>query len=81
MASNAERQASYRERHLESGGGRINFAVTAHAEAGLRRLAAHQGLTRRALLERLISEAESMVLAQLAHEDQKLYCAGAPVTA
>ncbi len=52
MTTNAERQASYRRRHANAGGGRINHAVSAHAEAGRRRLAKHYGATQRAMLER-----------------------------
>jgi hypothetical protein len=78
MASNAERQAAYRQRHADNGGGRINYAVTAHAEAALRRLAAHHGVTRRAALERLITEAESAIVDELRGDDQTLYYAAIP---
>jgi hypothetical protein len=75
MASNAERQRAYRERHAGQGGGRINMAVSAHAEAALRRLAAHQGLTARAMLERLLTEAEGELVQGLPAKAQKQYYA------
>jgi hypothetical protein len=73
MSSNAERQAAYRRRHSENGGGRINMALSAHAEFALRRLARHYGVTQKATLERLIGEAESAVIATLSVAEYKDY--------
>jgi hypothetical protein len=73
MATNAQRQAAYRARHREAGGGRINMAVTAQAEFALRRLARHYCVTQRAMLERLIGEAESEVTGKLSGADYRLY--------
>jgi hypothetical protein len=73
MTSNAERQAAYRARHREEGGGRINYAVTASAEFGLKRLAAHYGVTRKAMLETLIADAESGLLDKMSRAEMNAY--------
>jgi hypothetical protein len=73
MPSNAERQAAYRKRHAEGGGGRINYAVTANAEAALKRLATHHGISRRKMLERVITEAERACVALLPADDARRY--------
>lgn len=78
--SSAERQAAFKTRHREAGGGRLDVAVSAHAEAALGRLAVHYGLTKRYMLERLIGEAESAVVDELHGDGQKLYYAKIPVT-
>jgi hypothetical protein len=49
MASNADRQARYRQRHLAEGTAtRLNMVVSAHAKAAIARLARHYGVTKRA---------------------------------
>ena len=63
--SNAQRQADYRERHLkdiDGTGERLNLIVDLHAKRALERLAACYAVTQRALLERLIREAERAAL-------------------
>jgi hypothetical protein len=63
--SNAQRQAEYRERHLkiiDGKGERLNLIVDLHAKRALERLATCYVVTQRALLERLIREAESAAL-------------------
>ena len=61
MATNAERQRAYRQRHLQdvdSIGARLNLVVSVQAKAQLGRLARHHGVSQRAMLERLLAEAE-----------------------
>lgn len=62
--SNAERQAAYRARRKEANQGagdrRLNTWVSAEADLALDRLAHHYGVTRRAMLERLITEADRL---------------------
>jgi hypothetical protein len=79
MTTSASRQARFRERHREQAGDRINHPVSAHTAAALRRLAIAQRLTRRAMLEKVLAEAESAFVDQLPHEDQQLYYTGVPV--
>jgi len=67
--SNAQRQAAYRARHLvhEDGQGeRLNAVVDLHARRALDRLAACYGVTHRAILERLLLDAEGLALDQAA---------------
>lgn len=63
---NATRQAEYRQRQLQDVDGqgvRLNMVVSPQASAGLARLAAKHGLTKKAMLEKLVSEAEYGVTA------------------
>lgn len=89
--TNAERQAAYRVRHLrdEDGKGeRLNIVIDLHAKRALERLAACYGVTQRAMLERLVLEAERDALDQAAklsngqadYYDGKLRMGGADVT-
>lgn len=58
-----ERQAAYRSRrHDGDGEYRLNTWVSSHAAFALRRLARHQGLSRRAMLEQLIIAADEAIL-------------------
>jgi hypothetical protein len=64
--SNAERQAAYRTRHLkdEDGKGeRLNLVIDLHAKRALERLATCYAVTQRAMLERILVEAERAALA------------------
>ncbi|MBK7520108.1 MAG: hypothetical protein IPJ33_19600 [Gammaproteobacteria bacterium] len=61
MATNAERQRAYRQRHLQDvdgSGERLNMVVSVQAKAQLGRLARHHGISQRAMLERLLAAAE-----------------------
>ena len=63
--SGAERQAAYRERHLkdENGKGeRLSLVIDMHAKRALERVAACYGVTQRAMLERLLAQAEEAAL-------------------
>ena len=69
--SNAQRQAAYRSRHLhdiDGMGERLNTVISVHAKCALERLASCYGVTQRAILERLIREAERSVIDRLAQQ-------------
>jgi hypothetical protein len=69
--SNAERQRAYRERHLKATDGqgeRINIVVSLHAKRQLERLAHCYGVTQRAMLERVLADAERSLLDSLPAE-------------
>ena len=65
---NAQRQAAYRARHLQSVDGegvRLNLILSVHAKCALERLAGAHDLTQRAMLERLLVQAEQRTVAAL----------------
>jgi hypothetical protein len=73
-SSNAERQRRYRQRHLVEGTDtRLNTVVSPHAKAALVRLAKHYAVTERAMLERLLTEAESELVQGFSTSKQKQY--------
>jgi len=55
--TNAERQMAYRARHLGPSSGKeiLNLLIEAPAKKALDRLAAHYGINRAAMLERLVT--------------------------
>lgn len=64
-STNTQRQAAYRARHLQCDdrqGLRLNTILSVHAKYALERLASAHGLTQRAMLERLIVQAERHTL-------------------
>ena len=70
--SNAERQAEYRARRAEAGDNgerRLNTWLSTAAALALERLARHHGLTQRAMLERLLIEAQDNVTAGFGIDD------------
>lgn len=70
--TNSERQAAYRARRAEAGDNgerRLNTWVSTAAALALQRLALHHGLTQRALLERLLIEAQDDVTADFGPDD------------
>lgn len=74
--TSAERQAAYRQRHLQDEGGgkaRLNLLVDFHAKLALARLAKRYGVTQTACLERLIREAQTRELATMDGEEQTAY--------
>ena len=67
--TNAERQASYKQRNLKSEDGqseRLDMVIDLHAKRALERLARHQSLLQRVILERLLVEAEQITVDKLA---------------
>ena len=69
--SNAQRQADYRMRHLKDVDGeleRLNLLIDFHAKFALERLAYCYGVTQRAMLERLLMQADLLAQEQAAQE-------------
>lgn len=63
----AERQRAYRQRRIADGtDARLDMVVSASAAAALQRLAAHQGISQRAMLEQVLAQAEQATLAGMA---------------
>lgn len=58
MATGTERQRAYRNRQSEGSDQRLNTWISAAASQALARLSDHYGLSRRAILERLLLNAE-----------------------
>lgn len=59
----AERQRRYVQRHLKDGTeSRVSLVLSSSAHAALARLAKHRGVSRRALIESLLADAERQVL-------------------
>jgi hypothetical protein len=74
--SGAQRQAEYRQRHLKDETGtleRINLLVSIAAKRQLERPAYCYDVTQRAMLEKLLAEAERATLAALSPEAQGDY--------
>jgi hypothetical protein len=74
--SGARRQAEYRQRHLKDETGtleRLNLLVQVSAKRQLERLAYCDGVTQRAMLEKLLAEAEWATLAALSPAEQGDY--------
>ena len=64
MATATERQRAYRARRSTAGDNgerRLQAWVTTNADLALDRLARHHGVTRRAMLEKLILEADDSI--------------------
>ncbi len=72
MATTAERQKAYRARRVEANQGdsdyRLNTWITSQASFALARLAAHHGVSKRTMLERLILAADEQVKAAMGDE-------------
>ncbi len=77
--SNAQRQADYRARHLKDGNSqleRLSLLVDFHAKRALERLACCYGVTQRAMLERLLMQANRVAqqhAAEHSHDGQTDY--------
>jgi hypothetical protein len=67
--TSAERQAAYRSRRNDGDGDhRLNTWISTSAYFALARLARHQGLSRRAVLEQLVIAADQAILDSLEFE-------------
>lgn len=67
--SNAQRQADYRVRHLKDENSqleRLSLLVDLHAKRALERLASCYGVTQRAMIERLVMQANRVAQQQAA---------------
>ena len=63
MKSNAQRQKEYRARRTEGEGERqLNCWISNSAHYALKRLAAHHGLTKKEMLERLLCAEDKKIL-------------------
>jgi hypothetical protein len=74
--TSAERQAAYRKNRDNSGTDgngerRINLWVSTRAYMALTRLANRYGVTKQAMLERLIIEEDDRVLKEIGDDDEK----------
>lgn len=81
MATNAERQRNFRLRHLkdaEGNGQRLNVIVAAPAKRALERVADCYGVTQRAMLERLLLDAEREQLGQIQSGQEVILRSNAP---
>lgn len=76
--TNAERQAAYRQKHLQdedAGCERLNVVLDLSAKRSLERMASAYGMTQRDILERVIADAEkaALVIAASLRRGQDLY--------
>lgn len=69
----AERQRAYRQRIRDGQGERINLTVSVTTKHQLERLAHHYGVTQRAMLERLLADAEGSVVDGLSGKAAREY--------
>jgi hypothetical protein len=71
---NAKRQAEYRKRHMKEGSDqRLNVILALDAKLALERMAKHNGVTNKNLLERVLLEAQSRLLEDMDGEQQTRY--------
>lgn len=71
---NAKRQAEYRQRHMKEGSDqRLNVILGLDAKLALERMAKHDGITNKSLLERVLLEAQSRLLEAMDGEQQTRY--------
>lgn len=77
--SNAERQAAYRARHLKDLDAtceRLNLIISMNAKKALERLSSYYAVTQRAMLERLLAEAQRAAISGLTGKEQDAYYDG-----
>ena len=71
---NAKRQAEYRKRHMKEGSDqRLNVILGLDAKLALERMAKHDGVTNKSLLERVLLETQSRLLEAMDGEQQTRY--------
>jgi len=71
MKTTAQRQAAYRQRRPEAGDNgerRLNTWISTASALALKRLAQRDGVSQRAMLEKLIIDADDQVLSDI-HDD------------
>jgi hypothetical protein len=72
--ANAKRQAEYRKRHIKEGSDqRLNVILDLQAKLALERMAKLHDVSNKELLERVLLEAQSQLLANLNDEQQNRY--------
>ena len=71
---NAKRQAEYRQRHMKEGSDqRLNVILSLDAKLALERMAKHDGVTNKSLLERVLLETQSRLLEDMDGEQRTRY--------
>ena len=79
---NAKRQAEYRKRHMKEGSDqRLNVILGLDAKLALERMAKHEGVTNKSLLERVLLEVQSRLIEDMDGEQQTHYYDGKTSTA
>ena len=77
--ANAKRQAEYRKRHLKEGSDqRLNVILGSAAKLALERMAKLHGVSNKELLERVLLETQSQLIAEMDGEQQGRYYSHAP---
>lgn len=72
----AKRQAAYRQRHLKEGTDqRLNLIIEAQAKLALQRLARHNAVSNKQMLETLLAQAQTQLLKTMGPEQQAVYLA------
>jgi len=76
-ATGAERQAAYRRRHLDEidtlDSARLNMIVPTATKRALERLAVRYAVTQRAMLERIVEDAERGATSDLSSSELRRY--------
>jgi DNA-directed RNA polymerase specialized sigma subunit len=77
--ANAKRQAEYRKRHIKEGSDqRLNVILGLDAKLALERMAKLQGVSNKELLERVLLETQSQLIAEMDSEQQAHYYSHTP---
>jgi hypothetical protein len=77
--ANAKRQAEYRKRHIKEGSDqRLNVILDLQAKLALERMAKLQGVSNKELLERVLLETQSQLIAEMDSEQQTHYYSHTP---
>lgn len=72
---NAKRQAEYRKRHIKEGSDqRLNVILDLQAKLALDRMARLHGVSNKELLERVLLETQSKLIAGMDGEQKTRYC-------
>ena len=77
--ANAKRQSEYRKRHIKDGSDqRLNVILDLQAKLALERMAKHYGVSNKELLERVLLETQSQLMADMDGEQQTRYFLTSP---
>jgi hypothetical protein len=77
--ANAKRQAEYRKRHLKEGSDqRLNVILGLDAKMALERMAKLHGVSNKELLEQVLLETQSQLIADMDGEQQACYYSHTP---
>lgn len=79
--ANAKRQAEYRQRHIKEGSDqRLNVILDIDVKLALERMAKLHGVSNKEVLQRVLLDAQSRLLADMNGEQQAAYYAGKSAT-